>query len=332
MANETHDLPRNVNTFANSPLDRAAHYRLDEAWLKEKLADETSLIIPFWQLKPLVLPPVAEGEGHDAGWMRPDLMTGTPKGPAPTLFLGMKGDRAFFAQDLDPSKSPETEGPLAGLGEFMEMRAAGTVLPGGDAAILAQAKAMIDWHARHQFCAQCGVPTKVREAGYKRVCGSCSAEHFPRTDPVVIMLATDGDRALLGNGKGWPPKMFSTLAGFVEPGESIEEAVAREVFEETGVKVGKVAYHSTQPWPFPSSLMIGCTAEVTTTEITIDETEIAQAIWFERGVVQEALKASEVAVGQGLNRMGPRDAPLWVPPPMAISHQLIKSWAFDRSS
>lgn len=242
--------------------------------------------------------------------------------------MGTKGERAFFAQDLDPDSSPESNGPLAGLGEFMDMRAAGTVLPGGDAAILAQAKAMIDWHVRHGFCAQCGNKTIIQEAGYKRSCPSCSAEHFPRTDPVVIMLASDGTRALLGNGKGWPAKMFSTLAGFVEPGESIEEAVAREVFEETGVKVSQVRYHSTQPWPFPSSLMIGCIAEASTTDITIDENELQQAVWFDRDVVQAAVRASEEATGVGLGRMGPREAPLWVPPPMAISHQLIKAWAF----
>ncbi|TNE36292.1 MAG: NAD(+) diphosphatase [Alphaproteobacteria bacterium] len=329
MANDTHHLPRNINTFANSPLDRAAHRRLDPDWIGAARQAETSLIIPFWRLQPLVLPPLREGEGHDAGWMRPDLIKDLPQGPGGSLFLGVKGERAYFAQDLDPARSPEEEGPLAGLGEFMEMRAAGTVLPGGDAAILAQAKAMIDWHARHGFCAVCGAPTHIQEAGYKRVCPSCQAEHFPRTDPVVIMLATDGERALLGNGKGWPPKMFSTLAGFVEPGESIEEAVAREVFEETGIKVAEVSYHSTQPWPFPSSLMIGCIAQASTTDITIDPNELAQAVWFDRDVVRDAVKAAEAGAGLGLNRRGPREAPLWVPPPMAISHQLIKAWAFE---
>ncbi len=328
MANDTHDLPRNVNTFANSPLDRAAHRRLDEAWLSEKAKDPSSLIVPFWQLKPLVLPPVAEDEGPDAGWLRPDMLEGVPLGTAPMIFLGVKGERAYFALNLHEGSKPEEEGPLKDLGEFMEFRQAGSVLPAGDAAILAQAKAMIDWHKRHLYCAACGQPTDSAEAGYKRVCGSCNSEHFPRTDPVVIMMATDGDRALLGNGQGWPEKMFSTLAGFVEPGESIEEAVAREVFEETGVKVKDVRYHSTQPWPFPSSLMIGCLAVAATTDITIDENELAQAVWFERSDVQEAVRHAESAANKGLLTRGPRDAPLWVPPPMAVSHQLIKAWAF----
>jgi NAD+ diphosphatase len=292
------------------------------------LSDPSSLIIPFWQLKPLLLPEVHEGDGPDAGWMRPDLMKDVRQGPGPTIFLGVKGPRAFFAMDLDPASEPEKDGPLAGLGEFTDIRMAGAVLPAGDAAIMAQAKALIDWHVRHRFCAQCGAETASADSGYKRTCASCNAEHFPRTDPVVIMLATDGSRALLGNGKGWPAKMFSTLAGFVEPGESIEEAVAREVFEETGVKVNDVTYHSTQPWPFPSSLMIGCMAHAATTEIVLDD-ELEQAVWFERDVVQAAVKAAEEASARGLQRRGPRDAPLWVPPPMAVSHQLIKAWAFS---
>ena len=203
---------------------------------------------------------------------------------------------------------------MAGLGTFEELRQVAGELSVDVAAILAQAKSMIDWHARHQFCANCGHPTEPGDAGYKRSCGACNAEHFPRTDPVVIMLATKGDKCLLGRQKAWPPKMYSALAGFLEPGESIEEAVARELEEEAGIKVSDVQYFATQPWPYPSSLMIGCFATAETEEILLDDIELEEAVWFDKATVQAAL------AGKG-------DGSLFVPPPMAIAHQLVKAWA-----
>ncbi len=318
---ETHDLARAINTFANNPLDRASDKRTDAAWLAEKRKDPTSLIVPMWDLKPLILPEINEGDGPDAGWLRPaDLDEAATTGLE--IFLGIKNGKAFFAAEIDKSAKPEAEGPLKGLGEFTELRGAAAILPSGDAAILAQAKAMIDWHARHGFCAVCGEPTQIAEAGYKRACPSCNAEHFPRTDPVVIMLATNGDKALLGRGPGWPDKMYSALAGFVEPGETIEEAVAREVFEETAVRVSDVTYHTTQPWPFPSSLMIGCHAVASSTEITIDGNELSDARWFDKADLAEAVEHA----AKGGRLPGPKSAALWVPPPMAIAHQLVKAW------
>jgi NAD+ diphosphatase len=183
-----------------------------------------------------------------------------------------------------------------------------------DAAIMGQAKAMIDWHQRHGFCARCGSPTTMAEAGYKRVCPNCNAEHFPRTDPVVIMLATHGDACLVGRGKQFPRGMFSALAGFIEPGETIEEAVRRELMEEAGLKVGRVTYHTTQPWPFPSSLMIGCYAEAENRDTRVDETEIAEVRWLERDLARRLVK------GEGVDGV-------WVPPAIAIAHHLIKDWA-----
>lgn len=318
---ETHDLARAINTFANNPLDRASDKRTDASWIAEKRKDPTSLIVPMWDLKPLILPEINEGDGPDAGWLRPaDIDEAGTTGLE--IFLGVKNGKAFFAVEIDKNAKPEAEGPLKGLGEFAELRGVATVLPSGDAAILAQAKAMIDWHARHGFCAVCGEPTQIAEAGYKRACPSCNAEHFPRTDPVVIMLATNGDKALLGRGPGWPDKMYSALAGFVEPGETIEEAVAREVFEETAVRVSEVTYHTTQPWPFPSSLMIGCHAIASSTEITIDGNELSDAQWFDKSDLAEAVEHA----AKGGRLPGPKSAALWVPPPMAIAHQLVKAW------
>ncbi len=304
----------NPNTFANNPLDRASDKRLDDGWLAARMQDADSMIVPLWQLKPLVLPPEREGGLCDIGWLRSGMMAALVSPNTVIVLLGIDSkDRARFALDISHFADPANDGPLAGFGDFAEIREIAGSLHEEDAAILAQAKSMIDWHRRHTFCANCGARTELAEAGYKRQCPECGAEHFPRTDPVVISLVVKDDRCLLGRGPHFPEKMFSALAGFVEPGESIEEAVAREVKEEVGIDVGDVEYHSTQPWPYPSSLMIGCIAEAETEEITIDETEIADAQWFTRDELKAALNGNAER--------------LWVPPPFAIAHQLVKAWA-----
>ncbi len=178
---------------------------------------------------------------------------------------------------------------------------------------LAEAKAMLAWHARHRFCANCGAATNAVEGGWKRECAACKAEHFPRTDPVVIMLAVHGERCLLGRSARFASAMWSCLAGFVEPGENIEEAVRREVHEEAGIVCGRVAYFASQPWPFPMSLMIGCHAEALTTDIEVDKAELEGARWFER---------EEVALM--LLRRHPDG--LGTPPPVAIAHHIIRAW------
>jgi NAD+ diphosphatase len=181
-----------------------------------------------------------------------------------------------------------------------------------DAAIAAQARHLVDWHSRHRFCPGCGHSTFSKDGGWSRLCGSCGSEHFPRTDPVVIMLVRDGERCLLGRQPNWPKPFHSALAGFVEPGETLEEAVRREVKEEAGLDVGAVHYHSSQPWPFPASLMLGCFADATTNEIVVDRSELEEAGWFERDEVRAALRR-------------PSDR-LAVPPRMAIAHQLLRAW------
>ena len=247
--------------------------------------------------------------------MQPGIADSLAAADAPCIFLGLDGDTAVFALDVSAADDPANVGPLAGLGYFRDARAAGTNgLDQSTAAIIAQAKAMIDWHQRHGFCPRCGAPTKIMDAGYRRLCGECNAEHFPRVDPVVIMLATHGEACLVGRGKQFPRGMFSALAGFVEPGETIEEAVRRELMEEASVKVGEVTYYATQPWPFPSSLMIGCFAKADSRDAKADEIELAEVRWIERSVARDLIEGKQV---DGVR----------VPPPIAIAHHLIKTWA-----
>lgn len=220
------------------------------------------------------------------------------------LLLGLEAGAARFVA-LAGAEGASLTGPadwrvLAGL-------------TSGDAAVWGGARALLSWHARHRFCAQCGVATSVTKAGWARRCPSCATEHFPRVDPVVIMLVVHEDSVLLGRQPRFPPRRFSALAGFVEPGESLEEAVRREVMEEAGVPTAAVRYIASQPWPFPSSLMIACIAEATATAITLDETELDDARWFTR---------AEAAAAMG----GEPEAPFIAPPPFAVAHTLLAHW------
>lgn len=309
-------LPENPNIFANNPLDRASYRRADPVWIAEQLRHPDSLVVPVWRLNPFVLPEESPGQGKDVGWMRASLIPEIAGSDALVVFLGInRRGKSLFTVDVSHLKDPENSPHFKNLGSFEELRGlamSGDITP-TELAILAQAKSMIDWHRRHGFCASCGTKTEISEAGYKRVCGACKAEHFPRTDPVVIMLATYGDKCFLGRQKIWPKGMHSALAGFVETGESIEEAVARELHEEAGLTVNRVTYHSTQPWPFPSSLMIGCLAEAVSEDFTIDGIELSEGRWFSR---------AELA----LIMSGKGDGTAWVPPPYAIAHQLIRAF------
>ena len=232
------------------------------------------------------------------------------------MLLGMLDGTAYYAVDL--SKQETAGEQLQGLNgyHFEDARnAAEQLLTGPDAGILAQGRAQINWHNRHGFCSVCGHETVVQRGGQKRVCPGCKAEHFPRVDPVIICLVTDGERCLLGQSRGRLARMnrYSALAGFVDQGESIEEAVSREIMEEAGLQVRNVRYHSSQPWPFPSSLMMGCHAEAATTEINMDPEEMTDVKWFGR---QEVLRA-----------LAGENEQLLLPGPVAIAHHLIKTWA-----
>ena len=300
--------------FAGSPLDRLSAKRTDHEWVSARRRDSSSFILPVWRLQPLLFGPEKGSGPVEAGFMKPGLCETLAAPDAPCVFLGMENDHALFALDISQARDPANEGPIAGLGHFRDMRAAAAVLPEKDTAILGQAKAMIDWHNRHGFCAQCGARTELSDAGWRRVCPACKAEHFPRTDPVVIMLGVHGDACLVGRNKRFPGNFYSALAGFMEPGESIEEAVRRELMEEVNLKVGKVRYHATQPWPFPSSLMIGCLAEAESRDFKPDGEEISDARWLDRATAKKLIA-------------GERLPDISVPPAIAIAHHLIKAFA-----
>ena len=296
--------------FSGSVLDRASDRRTDVDWLNWARVQTQTLIWPFSRLQPFVMH-AARGSRSvaEAGYLDPPSVAKLAQPDAISVFLGLRGDRAVFA--LDVSASDATETPFAELGHFQDARSAAQLMALEDAAILGQAKALIDWHQRHGFCPNCGARTALTDGGYRRHCGTCGADHFPRTDPVVIMLAVHGERCLVGRSPRFPKGTFSALAGFIEPGETIEEAVVREIYEEAGVRVREVTYFATQPWPFPSSLMIGCFAQAETREIALRDNELAEAFWLEKSKLRVLLAGGEV---DGLR----------VPPPIAIAHHLLK--------
>jgi len=299
--------------FAGNPLDRAGERRGDTAWLAEKVADPASLAVALWNGQPLV----EQGDkGPQIAYLRADMAEELSGGPERLLFLGLWKDAAVFALDLEGGTDP-SQGVLQGLGDFEDLRGLAMSLPAADAGILATAKGMFEWRRKHRHCANCGEVSHVADGGWKRICPACNAEHFPRTDPVVIMLALCGERCLVGRQSRFPPGMYSALAGFVEPGESLEEACARELEEEAGLKTLSVRYHSTQPWPYPSSLMVGLIAQVEDGEATPDQTELEEVRWFTREEARSLL-AGEISGA-------------WAPPPLAIAHHLIKAWAHAES-
>jgi NAD+ diphosphatase len=300
--------------FSGNPLNRASEKRTDANWIESRRHDAASLIFPMWRLQPFILGSEKAAPPLELGLVRPEVADELGLDDAISIFLGLDADRALFALDISETSNPTKTGPLAGLGHFRDARMAGSMVSMRDAALIAQAKALIDWHQRHGFCPKCGTPTKLMDAGYRRLCDACKSEHFPRVDPVVIMLATHGEACLVGRGKIFPPGMFSALAGFIEPGETIEEAVRRELMEEASVRVDEVTYYATQPWPFPSSLMIGCFARAISRDVKADETELAEVKWVERAT------ARELVAGKSVDGM-------MVPPPIAIAHHLIKTWA-----
>ena len=280
-------------SFTGSRLDRADHVRADP----ERLAGYMN-----WKARVLALDGLipALDDSNRLVW---GTLADVPE-DAELCFLGLDEGKACFA--AVPPRGDAT--PRMANPQLWSLMA---TLPPDDLALYGAARSLTDWHARHRFCAQCGGDTKLAKGGWQRNCTACEASHFPRTDPVTIMLVEHEGRLMLGRGLGWPEGRFSALAGFVEPGESIEEAVAREVLEEAGVRVRDVTYVASQPWPFPSQLMIGCHSHTDSDELTIDETEMAEVEFFTRAQVQAAMAG---------------DGPFVAPPPHAIAHHLMQWW------
>lgn len=263
----------NQNVFAGAFVDRSGELRKDADWLADALTSDDSRFVAVWNDKFLVGVETAgvvllEGRELDHAAAEQEL-----------IFLGIFRDSPTFAIELGGDDAPFQE-----LGEFQELRYLGTVLPPDEANLVAHARALVLWHASQVFCGTCGSAARPGAAGNSRICinDSCGREIFPRVDPAIIVLVEHGKRCLLGRQQSWPEGRYSTIAGFVEPGESLEDAVRREVYEETNVRVGKVTYHSSQPWPFPSALMLGFTAEATTTDIELNDGELDDARWFTR--------------------------------------------------
>jgi NAD+ diphosphatase len=269
--------PSRSNPYTGSPLDRMDARRTDSEWIAAHLAHPDSLFVPVWRARSLMR---RDEAGHPSGVLLPSTAAQPWRdGATPWAFLGILERHAVFALDLSTIEDPSAELPPAHA--FEDMRSVPGLLEPEMAAIMAHARGLMHWRSRHLFCGVCGGACVPENAGNIMACTKCGTHHFPRTDPAVIMLVTRGDRALLGHSQRFPrTTMYSTLAGFVEPGESLEEAVAREVFEEAGVRVGRVHYHSSQPWPFPASIMLGFYAEGLTEEITIDPKELRDARWF----------------------------------------------------
>ena len=296
-------------SFSGSPLDRASQERTDPAWIEQRLADPSARFLALWRLNGLV----KASQPPELAWATRDVREFENQTTGPVL-LGLQDETAHFAIDVSGLDKPESKLGVIGEAKFSDIRAVAAQLPHGEAAILAQARSLIDWHAHHSFCSNCGEPTRSVQGGTVRYCGDCRTEHFPRTNPVVIMVVVRGDRCLLGRQMDWPVGMYSALAGFVEPGETIEEAVRREVREEASVEVGTVRYQASQPWPFPSSLMIGCIGEALSERIVIDPAELQDARWFELAKVRRALEEPDASSG------------FFIPPPMSIAHHLVKLW------
>ncbi len=280
-------------SFTGSRLDRADHVRADP----DRLAGYMN-----WKARVLALDGLMPSL-DDTNRLAWGTLADVPE-DAELCFLGLDEGKACFA--AVPPRGDAT--PRMANPQLWSLMA---TLPPDDLALYGGARSLTDWHARHRFCAQCGGDTKLAKGGWQRNCTACEASHFPRTDPVTIMLVEHEGRLMLGRGLGWPEGRFSALAGFVEPGESIEEGVAREVLEEAGVRVRDVTYVASQPWPFPSQLMIGCHSHADSDELTIDETEMAEINFYTRDEVQAALAG---------------DGPFVAPPPHAIAHYLMQWW------
>ena len=289
-------VPASDMPLSTRNLDRLSLRRKDPAWIEERWSHPDTLVTVVWR-----------GRVAADGPLAPDDVAAHVGPEAPVLLGDISGVTRF---SVDLSHLEESAIPF-GL-RFSGLREVATRVPEDDANLLAMATGLAIWHSTHRFCGACGGPTVSQAAGHERRCTSCELVHFPRTDPAVIMLIHDGERCLLGRQAAWPTRMYSTLAGFVEPGESLEDAVRREVSEEAGIRVGVVTYVESQPWPFPRSIMLGFLGVAESTTISVDDNELAEAKWF---------TAEDL-----------RDGAVMIPPPFAISTRLINTWLATQPS
>jgi NAD+ diphosphatase len=290
------------NVFSGPYLERDSHRRADPQWFDEALSDARSRVVPMWDARSLIT------DGPAAALLTLSEIPAERRNRESLILLGRFGGAPLFVYPMNVEPDVLPQGT-----RFEELRTVAALMPADQAGLLGYAKAMVHWQRMHRHCGRCGARTEPGRSGHVLVCTNpeCRHEHFPRIDPAIIVLVTDGPRVLLGRQASWPPGRYSTIAGFVEPGESLEDAVAREVAEETGVRVGEVRYHSSQPWPFPSSLMLGFTAVASTFEVRLEDQELEDARWFSR---QEILNGT------------PK-----LPPSISISYRLIEDW-FDQAS
>lgn len=291
--------------YITNPLVRHSAERDPEALAKAASDPRTAMVILAGDL------PILRAEEPGTGLLPASVLKRLPVHQE-QIFLGTLGDRPVVATLAAPEVAELfQDDPAFAVVDLRSIAVRGLV-PAEELGLLAMAKSLLDWHRRHRFCANCGAPTQPAQAGFRRDCAACSAQHFPRTDPVVIMLITRGDRCLMGRQPRFVEKMYSCLAGFLEPGETIEDAVRRETFEEAGIRVGAVRYMTSQPWPFPSNIMIGCIGEALTEEITFDGEELEDARWFTKDEVRRMLAGTHEHYA--------------APSPIAIANHLIREW------
>ena len=304
--------------YSGGRLDRLSEERSEDC-VEKALADPSTLVMGFARGR-VLMEFKGEGETPKGMFAINELEAFEPK-LAQAIVLGHDGPHQVIAVPL--SINPDEEDfELPEPYKAIDFRSLGRqlLLPHNEMGNAAYGGAMLAWHATNRFCSKCGSTTEMKAGGAKRQCTSCEKEHFPRTDPVVIMLTTSGDKCLLGRSHHFPPGMYSALAGFVEPGETMESAVRRETFEESGIRVGAVRYHATQPWPFPHTLMIGCYGEALDDTIVKDEGELEDCRWFTRA------EARQILAGEGpQNEDG--SPQFFFPPQMAIASRLVTDWA-----
>ncbi|MFC1664704.1 NAD(+) diphosphatase [Pseudomonadota bacterium] len=310
-------------SYTRGRLDRAANFRKDEAWIAQKFSHSETKFIPVWRSRNF-LTGLQENDAPTVVSFSQDSATNFLDMASQVTFLGLDDESPVFAADLSGHEEDQVIG-LLNHGEFLDLRQVGPLMHPAEAALSAYARGMLHWHQQHQFCSRCGTTTESRQGGHMRQCqnSECARESYPRTDPAIIVLVEDREtdpqlpKCLLGSHNRLPNGVYTTLAGFVEPGENLEEAVAREILEESGIKVKNVDYQASQPWPFPSSIMLGFRAQADSTSIQVDQDEINDARWFTAEEIKQ------------FGEWGDDSASYRLPRKDSIARMLIETWMYE---